>query len=338
MDVLSVSGSVGGYFIMYGYIYRFTFLPTLEWYVGQHKYKNHTTIDKKYWGSGSKWKSLINQYDKSEWPKLIKREIIEWCETKEELANAEDFWVEFLHARIDGLNIARGGGYFPILYGEDNGFYGKHHSDETKQIIGASTRAWYKAHPEYNPYDAIKVWQEQNPEEFSKQQSINGSKAWSNTPQGHTEEAKDKISKAQIRSFESGNRNYSFVKGDTKDTNETLRKISDSLTGHEVSDISRDKLSKFVSDSTTITNGVYNLRCPVEYVDMYKCLGFVKGQTKHAISYKTPEYKDLFTQVTNGELNHFILKSDLELWLDNGWIEGNCRSLNRRRSKDAQRK
>lgn len=45
---------------MYGYIYKFTFLPTNDWYVGKHKYEvEDVSLDKKYWGSGTAWRELI---------------------------------------------------------------------------------------------------------------------------------------------------------------------------------------------------------------------------------------------------------------------------------------
>lgn len=132
MDVLSVFGSVGGCFYMYGYIYKFTLVPTGDFYVGLHKYENQTELDENYWGSGNKWKELISQYDESTWPQIIKREILEWCETYEELENREIYWIDKLNARVDGMNVAVGG---------------------------------------QNLWKWLKVWREEYPEEFSKAQS-----------------------------------------------------------------------------------------------------------------------------------------------------------------------
>ncbi len=94
---------------MCGYIYKFTFLPTGDWYIGQHKYENKVDLDKSYWGSGIKWSKLISQYNKSEWPNLIKREILEWCETKAQLNEREIYWIAELDAINSGLNISPGG-------------------------------------------------------------------------------------------------------------------------------------------------------------------------------------------------------------------------------------
>lgn len=94
---------------MYGYIYKYTFLPTNGWYIGKHKYTKGFELDEAYWGSGVKWRKLISRYNPLEWPNLIKREIIEWCETEEELNRREIYWVAELDACRLGLNLASGG-------------------------------------------------------------------------------------------------------------------------------------------------------------------------------------------------------------------------------------
>lgn len=154
---------------MYGYIYKFTFLPTGDFYVGKHKYENETTLDESYWGSGKKWNKLITKYQKSEWPTIIKREILEWCNTEDELNEREIYWISELNAIAVGMNISIGGKN-PILYGEDNGFYGHTHSEETKQIISRKSSAWQSANKGYS-YSKLREWQLTHPEEYSKAQS-----------------------------------------------------------------------------------------------------------------------------------------------------------------------
>ena len=59
-------------------------------------------------------------------------EIIEKCEPSE-LSDREVYWIEKYNSLVPaGQNILKGG---KSLYGENNPFYGKHHSCETKQKI-----------------------------------------------------------------------------------------------------------------------------------------------------------------------------------------------------------
>lgn len=136
-------------YIMYGYIYKFTLIPTGLIYVGKRKSE---TFDENYYGSGKKWKKEIINYSKSD----IQREILQWCETEEELNTAEKFWIEKLDARNSkiGYNISKGG-QNPILCGKDNARYGKHWDNEFKQkqrerqIEYANTHDNPMSNPEY---------------------------------------------------------------------------------------------------------------------------------------------------------------------------------------------
>ena len=79
---------------MYGYIYKFTIIPTGKFYIGQHKYENKTCLDENYWGSGTLWHKALLKYGKDS----INREILEWCNTQEELNLAEEYWIEKFNA------------------------------------------------------------------------------------------------------------------------------------------------------------------------------------------------------------------------------------------------
>lgn len=112
----------------YGYIYKFTLIPTGKIYVGKRK---GSIFDENYWGSGPCWKIAISQYDKTD----ILREVLEWTFSEEESIEKEKFWIKKLDATNPeiGYNLSDGG-QTPILCGEKNGFYGKHHTEETKRI------------------------------------------------------------------------------------------------------------------------------------------------------------------------------------------------------------
>lgn len=103
----------------YGYIYKCTLLPTQKIYIGKKKsakFLNH------YYGSGSDWNHIISKYKKSE----IKREILQWCYSEDELNRAEMYWIEKLNSTNSdiGYNVSFGG--IGGVIGERNGAYNKH--------------------------------------------------------------------------------------------------------------------------------------------------------------------------------------------------------------------
>lgn len=89
----------------YGYIYKYTFIPKNLIYVGKRKSKK---FDNSYYGSGIMWSRIISGCNKE---KDIKREIIEWCYSRQELNNREIYWIDKLQALNHniGCNIATGG-------------------------------------------------------------------------------------------------------------------------------------------------------------------------------------------------------------------------------------
>lgn len=93
---------------MYGYIYKTTCLTNNKIYVGQHKWAG-PDIDQKYFGSGKILKEAIKTYGREN----FKCEVLEWCETFEELNAKERYW-EQLYGLPDpkrkiGYNITTGG-------------------------------------------------------------------------------------------------------------------------------------------------------------------------------------------------------------------------------------
>ena len=137
-------------------IYKITNLINGKIYIGQDS-KNDDT----YYGSGLIIKRAINKYGKENFNK----ELIEICNSKEELNKKEIFWIsEFNSTNSDiGYNLSIGGNggnlgeyvnkkiseksklrvvsdetkkKLSILNkGEKNAFYGKHHSEETKKHL-----------------------------------------------------------------------------------------------------------------------------------------------------------------------------------------------------------
>lgn len=166
---------------MIGYIYKTTNLITNKFYIGK---RQKSTFDKYYYGSGKYLSASIVKYGKEN----FKREIIEWCDSIEELNNREKYWISHLEARNPkiGYNISEGGdggkggklnglycyvhnesGYIRILktdkdvylnngylsgkgYG-GNGLVGTKKSEETKKKMSESGRGKHNHTGENNP-------------------------------------------------------------------------------------------------------------------------------------------------------------------------------------------
>jgi hypothetical protein len=104
---------------VYGYIYKTTFLETNLYYVGQHKalkFEPH-----RYLGSGTIFLRILHKQQrlaksrgerwKDVWHKYFKCELLQECDSLDELNTAEIFWVDKLKAcdRNYGYNITAGG-------------------------------------------------------------------------------------------------------------------------------------------------------------------------------------------------------------------------------------
>jgi group I intron endonuclease len=114
--------------MIYKYIYKTINITTGKSYVGQHRTEKEYDS---YLGSG---KELIKDI-KEIGSKYFLKGIIEYCSNDEELNEKEKYWIEFLDTIKNGYNICKGGGDYPVLYGEDNGFFNKKHSEETKRRL-----------------------------------------------------------------------------------------------------------------------------------------------------------------------------------------------------------
>lgn len=124
-------------------VYKTTNLINGKFYIGQDSKNNPN-----YLGSGTLLKRAIKTYGR----KNFIKEIIEICETKEQLNEREIFWINETNARIEGYNIAEGG-RGGIAYEHSVETIQKRketrrkrmeqepdaykHSEETKKIIGS---------------------------------------------------------------------------------------------------------------------------------------------------------------------------------------------------------
>lgn len=135
---------------MCGYIYLTTNLVNGKKYVGMHK---KSYFDTTYKGSG---KVLRQAFEKYGWDNF-KSEVIEWCETYEDLCDREVYWINKLNAvnSREYYNLGRGGTGWQVslsgeshpmygLRGVDSPLYGHKVSEETRDKIRekAQSRIW----------------------------------------------------------------------------------------------------------------------------------------------------------------------------------------------------
>ena len=115
---------------MVGYIYKTTNTVNNKIYVGQRK--SDVFLNEKYLGSGKVLLQAVEKYGKE----CFTVELIDTAETLEELGEKERYWIKTLQSQNPdiGYNISPGGVHVPIE-GKQNGFFGKHHSEETKQLL-----------------------------------------------------------------------------------------------------------------------------------------------------------------------------------------------------------
>ena len=130
----------------FGYIYKFTNLNTGLIYVGK---REKSTFDESYYGSGKLWTQSIEGLDLS---KCVKREVLYWGTSRQDLNEKEIYWISKLNAtdKSVGYNIHRGGQggnslgdtqlWSELHQGERNGRYHREVSEETRKKISEANK------------------------------------------------------------------------------------------------------------------------------------------------------------------------------------------------------
>lgn len=135
-------------------VYKVTNLINGKVYVGQTNGNN-----KYYLGSGSIILKAIKKYGREN----FKKEILEECDTQQQLDDREIFWISFYKSNEIGYNIMEGGNggahseetkiKMSINHtGVKNNFYKKTHTNETKKILSEKMKDRLKNkenHPNY---------------------------------------------------------------------------------------------------------------------------------------------------------------------------------------------
>lgn len=147
---------------MIGYIYKTTNLANGKIYVGMHRVSDEM-FDAKYIGSGKILKQAVDKYGKEN----FSCELLEWCETEQQLADQETFWINHLDAKnhdigynlkdggIGGWNIDVAGKNNPMYgvhrFGSSNPNYGNRRTEESKMQQSRSIAANGGHHGKLNP-------------------------------------------------------------------------------------------------------------------------------------------------------------------------------------------
>jgi len=120
--------------MMYGYIYLTTCLVNSKKYVGLHRGE----FDHNYLGTGKLILQAIKKYGKEN----FKVEMIDIAFDHDSLNEKEIFWMALFktHVSQGGYNLSPGGGGCKGIYGENHWNYGRVLSDETKSKIGSSSK------------------------------------------------------------------------------------------------------------------------------------------------------------------------------------------------------
>lgn len=224
-------------------IYKTTNLINNKFYIGQDTKNNPS-----YFGSGIKLKLAIKKYGKNNFVK----EILEYCETQEQLNEQEKFWIKKTNAIELGYNLAEGG------FGVSN------MSNEIKEKISKSkTGVKLNLSDEQRKQKSLAAKNRKHTEEVkNKLRQINLGKTLSDEHKvklklSHlgkklSEEQKRKIgvkSKGRKMSAEAKTK-LSIAHYGKKLSDETKRKISEKQKGKKLTDQHKEKISKSLIGNT----------------------------------------------------------------------------------------
>lgn len=240
----------------YGYIYMTTNMINGTRYIGQH---SATEFDKHYYGSGVLIKEALKEYGFDN----FKCEIIEWCDTFEELNEREKYWIRYYNADLDDnfYNIAMGGSNSRFcLRGKNHPWYNKKHSEKSLEKMSRSKQG--DLNPMYGKH--------------------------------HSDETKNKIRNAEL-----GERNHMYGKHEeaywfnknrdenTKNKISETRKLSkvaagenNPFFGKKHTEEDKQKMSESSKDRVWINNGEISKRVKQYEIGEYFSKGWKKGRLK----------------------------------------------------------
>lgn len=264
---------------MYGYIYLITNKVNNKQYVGQRTADFYK--DESYLGSGTLIKKAVSKYGKDN----FKKELLEECDSKEELDLREKFWI----LKLNAVNDKK---FYNLANGANGSAKGSKRSDDTKkkQSIKASQR----------------VMDEETKNKISQTVS---SQCWINNGTVETKATEETLQEYL---------NNGYVLGRLKFTEDALDNMSKAQKGRTCSEETRLLISKSVSGEK---NGFYGRKHSEE--SKKKMSDSAKGRkasddTKQLLSSQRLGRR----WINNGKENKFVKPEDLESYLSNGWTFG----------------
>ena len=266
---------------MYGYIYLITNKVNGKKYIGQRAADFKT--DFKYLGSGTLIKKAVAKYGTENFNK----ELLEECNSKEELDDKEKFWILKFNAIEDES-------FYNLANGANGSAKGSKRSEETKRKQSEKAK--------------LRSLDEDTRKKISKTIS---SQCWVND--GHIE---TKATKETLDEY----LNKGFVLGRLPFSEDTKHNMSVSFTGRTHTEETKQYISK-------ITSGDHNPFYGKKHseISKKKMSERARGrkasiQTKQLLSSQRLGRK----WINNGKENKFVKPDDLEKYLLNGWLLGIC--------------
>lgn len=300
----------------YGYIYLTTNLINGKIYVGQHAFKSTRC---NYKGSGKKILRAFKKYGKEN----FKKEILEYCDSFEELNEREKYWIKKYNARNRkvGYNITDGGQGTPGL---------KHSEEAKKKISEHNSRYWKGKQLHPNTIRAHRAYIKEHPprlgthvseETKEKLRQANLGKTSPMKGKKHSEETRKKLRESHL-----GNSSHTGIAVDQK----TKEKIGNTLSLYNsqltyengrFSEETRKKLSENSKGRIYINNGQITKNVKKEELDNYISEGWRIGR------YKEPNFTPKRIRINNGTITKNIVAKYLNFYLENGWSKGSLKKL-----------
>ena len=288
---------------MYGYIYETYDTVKNKYYIGKHKGK----YDKKYYGSGILISRVINKRKET-----LTNKAICFCETLEELNEAEKYYIKLYGSRIpNGYNISLGGdggGHFQkhseetkrklseIHKGKRSWMKGKHFTEEQRKLISERVKEAY-ANGKGQNIDRKSYWTIEKRKEKSEQ--MKGKIPWNKGKHGiYSKETLNKIrttAKNQICSEETRKKMSEQRKG-KKHSEETKEKIRQAHLGKPLS----EERKKHISEAIKKIPKIKNPKIFDELVNDKEIIAFFKAGPKNYHS----GWKELLQRKINNKINH----------------------------------
>lgn len=274
---------------MYGYIYKTVNKINGKIYIGQ----KHSSkfLGNKYLGSGKRLKDAIKHYGVD----AFDVSLVEEVEYKELMDEREIYWIKYYQATDSsiGYNLSEGGNVNRTFVGENNPFYHKHHTEESRKKMS-----------EHNAYYMLG---KHHSEETKAKISLG------NKGKVVSKETREKLSMIAKTSPNYGNRGRHLSEGHRK----------------KVSLAKKGKPSK-AKGKIHITNDKEDKMIFPEQLDEYMNNGWRRGRKKfseEACKNISRGHKNKPTTngkiwVTDGKINKVIFPNELQHYLELGYKRG----------------